>query len=143
MKSYATLDKNLAQVVAIIKCKVQLHSIYLIGSSKKTISKKYILDPELGNIKKGEFSYSLLVITHEFVSDPKTFMNDVFNKTGEKSEVFTIHYTLNDIKYRLRHGDNFISRILSSENEIYCSERLLPCGYCYHPKMYSMIKKEW
>jgi len=143
MESYIILDKNLAQVIAIIKRIVQLHSIYLIGSSEMNIPNKYILDSKMTNIEKHEFTYSLVLITHDFIADPKTFMNDVFNKTGEKCRIFSIHYTLNDTKYRLRHGDNFLSRILSSENEVYCSEHLLCCGYSYHPKMYAKIKKEW
>lgn len=70
-------------------------------------------------------------------------MNEVFTKMEERVKIYSINYTLNDILYRLNSGDNFLSRTLFPENEIFCKHRFLVCGYCHHPKMYDKIKEEW
>ncbi|WP_186435004.1 hypothetical protein [Gillisia sp. Hel_I_86] len=85
----------------------------------------------------------LLIIDEEHIGQPKEFMSEVFSKMNESVRIDPIHYTLNDVKYRLKHGDNFLSRILTPEKAIYATECLFSSGYCYHPKMYATIKKEW
>jgi len=138
-------DKIIDKLTHVIHSIIKVHSIYLIGMEKDSRSSLYLLNhnPQKESPIAHTYKLILLIISEEYIAQPKEFMSKVFSKMNESVRIDSIHYTLNDIKYRLRHGDNFLSRILTSEKAIYTSESLLSCGYCYHPKMYAIIKKEW
>jgi len=138
-------DKVNTLLIQIIQSITKVHSIYLIGMQKESKSSFYLFNPTLQKESSTVYTYklTLLVISEECIAQPKEFMSEVFSKMNESVRIDSIHYTINDVKYRLNHGDNFLSRILKPENEIYTAESLLSCRYFYHPKMYAMIKKEW
>ncbi|WP_034891650.1 hypothetical protein [Gillisia sp. Hel_I_29] len=138
-------DKIVTKITKVIKSIIEVHSIYLIGMQKDSRSSLYLLNPNPEKQSPIMHAYKLiiLIISEEYVAQPKEFMSKVFSKMHESVRIDSIHYTLNEIKYRLRHGDNFLSRILTPEKAIYAAESLLCGGYCYHPKMYAAIRKEW
>jgi len=140
-------DKVISKLTQVIHSIIKVHSIYLIGMQKDSRSSLYLLYPNLHKESSTAHTYNLvlMIISEEYVAQPKEFMSAVFSKMNESVRIDSIHYTLNEIKYRLRHGDNFLSRILTPEKAIYASESLflLSCGYFYHPKMYAAIRKEW
>lgn len=138
-------DKVITKLTQVIQSIIEVHSIYLIGMQKDSKLSLYLLNPNLQKESSTVHAYKLivLIISKEYIGQPKEFMSKVFSKMNESVRIDSIHYTLNEIKYRLRHGDNFLSRILTPKKAIYASESLLTCGYCYHPKMYAAIRKEW
>lgn len=70
-------------------------------------------------------------------------MNMVYSKTKEQVKLYSIHYSYNDIQYRLNKGDNFLSRILLPENCLYQESSLfMPC-YRNHLCKFKEIKQIW
>lgn len=143
MKDRYFPDNVITKLVNVLRSITDVHSVYLIGAQKESRSSLYVLGPNKEYPERDLYTITLLIISRENVAQPKEFMNAVFTKMDERVKIYPILYTLNDVKYRLDSGDNFLSRFLSPQNEIYCSQRLLPFGYCFHPKMYTIIKKEW
>jgi hypothetical protein len=138
-------DKVITMLLQVIQSITKVHSIYLIGMQKESKSSFYLFNPTLQKESSTVYAYklTLLVISEEYIAQPKEFMSEVFSKMNESVRIDSIHYTLNDVKYRVNNGDNFLSRILCSENEIFAKESIRTFGYCYHPKMFAKIKKEW
>lgn len=143
MKAQHIPEKIIAKLIVVMQSMINVHSIYLLGVQKEIRSSSYFLCDNGENVEKEHYLLSILVISQENIAQPKEFMNEVFSKMHQSVKIYSIHYTLNDVKYRLNFGDNFLSHVLLPENELYCSQRLLSFGYCYHPKVYDMIKKDW
>ena len=138
-------DNIIIKLTQVIQSMTKLHSIYLIGMQKNSRSSLYVLNPnpQKESSKVHTYNLDLLIISEEYIAHPNKFMSEVFSKMHERIRINSVHYTLNDIKYRVNYGDNFLSRILYSENEIFAKESIRTFGYCYHPKMFARIKKEW
>ena len=143
MENHPIPEKVSAKLIKVIQSIVTVHSIYLIGVQKESSSFLYVLDPEKENPVPDLYSITLLIITEEYIAQPKEFMNEVFTKMDQRVKIYPILYTLNDLRYRLNYGDNFLSRTLLPENALIFSHGLMVFGYCHHPKMYDIIHKEW
>lgn len=143
MKEKIIPNRQLTKLIEVIRSILKVHSIYLIGGQKiKTVS-SYTFGAK-DSFTETDFScVTLLVLSKKNISQPKELMNEVFNKMREKVKVYLIHYSLNDAKYRINSGDNFLSRSLSQKNELYCPDRLELTRYCAYPKVYNSIEKEW
>ncbi|MGI0105617.1 hypothetical protein [Salinimicrobium sp. WS361] len=143
MENYPIPKKVTARLMKVIQSIVTVHSIYLIGVQRESCSSLYVLDSDKECSEGDLYTITLLIISEEYIALTKEFMNEVFTKMDQRVKLYSIHYTLNDVRYRLNSGDNFLSRVLLPENTFFCSHRLLVFGYCHHPKMYDIIHQEW
>lgn len=143
MKEKIIPNRQLNKLIEVIRSILEVHSIYLIGGQKIKIASSYTFDMKNSASEKTKYSLALLIISPNHISAPKEVMNEFFTKMNEKVNVYLIPYTLNDLKYRLTSGDNFLSRILNRENKLYGANDLQVTGYCSHPRMYAEIEKEW
>lgn len=143
MKSSSIPDLILDQLIKVICSILNVHSIYLIGGQIVKTSLFYSFETQKESTEKQTYDLTFIIISKEYVSEPKEFMAMVFTKMSQKVKVYSIHYTLKEVEYRLTHGDNFLARILIPDNEIYTTTPLLVTGYCTHPKVYMTIEKEW
>lgn len=146
MERNVKIDKHLKKMISIIIELQPVHSIYLIGTKKKTIKTRYFLDSSNTTGVKNLFTYTILIVSYNFIGDPKVFMNEVFNKSVEQIEIYSIHYTIKEAKRKLTEGDNFLSRIIINSRLIYQETdelEYLPSNYLYHPKIFQRIKTEW
>ncbi len=137
--------KGLSAVVKAIHKLAKVHSIYVIGhqvNKVKTCSSLHV------NTKRRETTheYTLVVISYDLVEDLQKFMNEVFNKTHRSSRIFSIHYTFNEVTFRLTEGNNFLSLILNKAFVAYQENDdlyHLPHNILYHPTVYTQIKAAW
>lgn len=139
-------EKQLKGMISIIRELESVHSIYLLGTRVKSIRDKYFFDSVNKKDLRQTYRYTILVISYNFIIDPKTFMNEVFNRSVELYEICSIHYTFNEVKRKLTEGDNFLSRIINESKHIFQeSDELLylPSNHLYHPTIFQQIKTEW
>lgn len=133
----------LERLIKVIRPMVKVHSIYWIGATKNDSSSHYLFNSKFKGDFKQYYEFTLLIISHEDIGNPKPFMAEVFNKMKEQVKLYSIHYSINDIKRRLEEGDNFLSRVLLPENCLFQESPLSLTGYCYHPRKFEEIKKVW
>jgi hypothetical protein len=143
MENYPIPKKVTARLMKVIQSILTVHSIYLIGVQRESRSSLYVLDSEKECPDRDLYTITLLIISEENIAQPKEFMNEVFTKMNQRVKIYPILYTLNDVKYRLNAGDNFLSRTLLPENALIFSHGLMVFSYCHHPKMYDIIHQEW
>jgi hypothetical protein len=143
VENYPIPKKVTGKLIKVIQSMVTVHSIYFIGVQKESFSSQYVLDTNEECPERDLYAITLLIISEEYIAQPKEFMNEVFTKMDQRVKLYSILYTLNDVRYRLNAGDNFLSRFLLPENTFFCSHRLLVFGYCHHPKIYDIIHQEW
>ncbi|MUP45650.1 hypothetical protein E0K83_07820 [Gramella sp. BOM4] len=138
-------SKSLSAVVNAIRKLVKVHSIYVIGHQvykTKTCCSLHINMQR----RKTTHVYTLLVISYDLVEDPHKFMNEVYNKTQRSSRIYSIHYTYNEVSFRLTEGNNFLSLVLSKAVITYQQNQNLyhlPHSILYHPTVYNKVKKAW
>mgnify|MGYP000114966424 CR=1 FL=1 len=138
-------SKSLSAVVNAIRKLAKVHSIYMIGHqvhNTKTCCSLYT------NMQRHKTThvYTLLVISHDLVKDPQKFMNEVYNKTHKTSRIYSIHYTYNEVSFRLTEGNNFLSLILNKAFIVYQENQdlyHLPHSILYHPTVYNKVKITW
>lgn len=137
--------KSLSSVVKAIRKLVKVHSIYVIGHQVNKVKTRSFLHVN-NKLRETTHKYTLVVISYELVNDPQKFMNEVYNKTQRSSRIYSIHYTFNEVTFRLTEGNNFLSLILNKafiayqENgELY---HLLH-SILYHSTVYTRMKEAW
>ena len=145
MKSPMRINQELNNLIPIICTLSRVHTIYLIRQVENTIS--YESDISLNKPRKSSSRYvfTMLIISHEHVDDPKRFMNEVFSKTQGRCELYSIHYTLNQVNNKINYGSNFLSRILRECTLLYRADNRLelPNSYLHHPEVYKGIANHW
>ncbi|MDT0677313.1 hypothetical protein [Autumnicola musiva] len=133
----------LERLIEVIRSLVNVHSIYWIAAIKKGHSSMYLFNSEVNGNLKQNYEFTLLIISYEEIGNPKTFMGEVFNTMKEQVQLYSIHYSHNDIKRRLEAGDNFLSRVLFPGNCLFQESPLSLTSYCYHPRKFEEIRKVW
>ncbi|MGY5846817.1 hypothetical protein ACW6QP_05310 [Salegentibacter sp. HM20] len=138
-------SKSLSAVVKAIREMAKIHSIFMIGHQVHNTKTCCSLQTNIKH-RKITHVYTLLVISHDLVEDPQKFMNKVYNKTQKSSKIYSIHYTYNEVSFRLTEGNNFLSLVLSKAVIAYQENQNLqhlPHSILYHPTVYNKVKKAW
>lgn len=138
-------SKSLSAVIKAIRKLAKVHSIYVIGHQVHNTKSCSSLDANMQR-RKTTHIYTLLVISHDLVKDPQKFMNEVYNKTHKTSRIYSIHYTYNEVSYRLTEGNNFLSLILNQASIGYQENDnlyYLPHSILYHPTVFTRLKEAW
>ncbi|MBW2963053.1 hypothetical protein [Mesonia aestuariivivens] len=143
MKQKIIPEHQLTKLIEVIRSILEVHSIYLIGGQRFQTASVYTFDMNNSTSEKTKYCLSLIIVSHQHIAVLKEVMNELFTKMDEEVKVYLIPYTLNDLNYRLTSGDNFLSRILNTENKLYGVHDLQVTSYCSHPKMYAEIEKQW
>ena len=115
----------LERLIKVIRSLVKVHSIYWIGATKNDSSSSYLFNLKGNGNFKQHYEFTLLIISQEEIGNPKGFMSEVFNKTKEEVQLYSIHYSHNDIKRRLEESPLSLT------------------SYCCHPRKFEEIKKVW
>lgn len=138
--------KNLSVLIKVVRKLAEVHAIYIIGYRENKIASHSFIHSGKSSHTKATVVYTLLVITQNLVDNPHIFMNEVYNKSNKKLEVYAIHYTYNEVKYLLNEGSNFLSRITSNGFLAYQENDSLikyPHHILYHPRIYEEIVNNW
>ena len=137
---------NFSVLIKVVGKLAEVHAIYIIGYKENRVASYSFVHSGRSSFTKAKQVYTLLVISHNLVDDPPKFMNEVYNKSNRKLEVHSIHYTYNEVKYRLNEGNNFLSRITSNGFLAYQENNSLikyPHHVLYHPRVYEEIENIW
>ncbi|MEH6658037.1 hypothetical protein [Leeuwenhoekiella marinoflava] len=145
MKAPASNSPEIHKVIAVISSLCKAHTVYLIRQLQVTTSHES--STRLSKTRKARSTYvlTMLVISQDQVSDPKLFMNEVFNKTQEKITLYSIHYTLKEANNKINYGCNFLNRLLREGTLLYSEDNRLelPGSYLCHPDVFREIKMHW
>ncbi|MEH6658051.1 hypothetical protein [Leeuwenhoekiella marinoflava] len=145
MRTPPSISPEIHKVLPIIHSLIRVHTVYLIEQQK--ITKDYLYSTSLNRSRKpcSRYVLTMLVISHEQIADPKIFMNEVFNKTQERYEVYAMHYTLREANTRIRCGNTFLNRMLREGELLYREDNKLELpGTCLlNPKVYKRIAHHW
>ncbi|WP_142783751.1 hypothetical protein [Changchengzhania lutea] len=148
MKATLTTKSPLQkELLELLKKLLPLHSVYVLSVFKERKKQNIYLSPQ-GKTFKKEITYTILIITHKPISKGLgDFMDDMYNKMQKRCKVFAIIYTLSNVKKRLNHGDDFLSKIIFDTHCIYKADGSLSkfkdYGLHYHPHVYKGIQEVW
>lgn len=144
------LDKKvqliLPQLISVIQEILKVHAIYVIGYRKHIKKGFSCLQPDYQVAHNTSVLYTLVIISHQQVEDPQKFMQIVSSRLQHTAQIFAIHYTYNELRFRLDEGTNFLGRIMSNAVLLYReNEELLnyPYHVCYHPSIFREIQSVW
>ena len=133
------------KLIEVVGSMTELHSIFLLRAIKD--SQESITLTEYGKDEESSYRYSLtiVVITKGGDLEYKKFMSQVYTKMNALVQIFPILYTINDVKHRLDHGDNFLYWALLPKNRIYQTTHdiKLGRGTRFNQRVYDEIDKEW
>lgn len=138
-------DYRIRNIINILKTKVALHTVFVIGTHKDTHTQKNYFKEPSENISVF-ISYTLLIITNKKLPMPLSKLMDDTNKVLEKEEVFIIQYTENMVFKLLDRGCNFLDNILNTALPVYhINESFISCSHrpSYHEKVWKRINTVW
>ena len=143
MNSANLPEAILKKLITVIKSITDVHSMYWIGIRTNEHKTYYYFNDMKNTTKNKNWEITLLIVSKSYINDPKDFMGKVFTKMKQQVKLFSIHYTLNEIKNRLTEGDNFLGLVLNENNRIFQESPLFLTGYNSHPVMYQRIQERW
>lgn len=137
-------DPILEQVIKLLKSKVDLHSVYLIGRQNKISSWETYVTPT-GKGDKQSTAYTLLMVTHNHLSIPFfKLAGDIYNRLP--CRVCIIHYTLDEVCFKIDRGSNFLDRFLTEAILLFAEDKQLTSlnrEPHYYENDWKRIRKVW
>lgn len=137
-------DPLLEQLIELLKSKVSLHSVYLIGRQNKISSRATYVTPT-GKMYKESVAYTLLMVTHDPLPIPLfKLTDDIYNRLP--CRVYIIDYTLDEVCYKINRGSNFLDRFLTEALLLFAEDiRLTSLNRTphYYGKDWKRIRKVW
>ncbi|UJH92081.1 hypothetical protein LZ575_05625 [Antarcticibacterium sp. 1MA-6-2] len=99
MRKQSIPKKYLKDLVQVICSILDVHSIYFIGAQHENTFSSYIFDKQKKSSKRHNYGITIIIISKEYVAEPKHFINKVFTKLGQKIKIYPILYTTNEVNY--------------------------------------------
>ncbi|MFZ2283559.1 MAG: hypothetical protein WAV86_06760 [Lutibacter sp.] len=135
------------ELLDLLKQLLPLHSVNVISVQKEKKKQEVFLSSKCTSPQKLVI-YTLLIITHKPISKRLgDFMDDVFNKMQHRCKIYTIMYTLSNVKKRLDYGDNFLSQVVFQTPCIYKHDNSLSkfskISLLFHQIVYKRILETW
>ncbi|WP_416442110.1 hypothetical protein ACH3O9_15785 [Leeuwenhoekiella sp. A16] len=145
MKTLASTIPEIHKVIAVICSLCKAHTVYLIRQLQVTIAHQSVTILSKTTKPRSTYVLTMLIISHDQVSNPKYFMNEVFNKTQEQVTLYSIHYTLKEANNKINYGCNFLNRVLREGTLLYSEDNRLELtgSYLCHPDVFREIKMHW
>src|SRR5690606_25924757 len=114
-------DPLLEQVIKLLKSKVDLHSVYLIGRQDEILSwETYVTPTGMGH--KQSSVYTLLIVTQDQLQIPFfELADDIYNRL--LCRVYIIHYTLDEVCFKVDRGSNFLDRFLTQAILLFAEDK--------------------
>lgn len=138
-------DHRIRNIINILKTKVALHTVFIIGTHKDAHTRKNYFKESSETISVF-IAYTLLIITNKKLPMPLSKLMDETNKLLEKEEVFIIQYTENMVFKLLDRGCNFLDNILNKGLPVYhINESFISCSHrpSYHAQVWKRINSVW
>jgi len=137
-------DRLLEQLIELLKSKVNLHSVYLIGRQDKISSWETYVTP-VGKGLKQSASYTLLMVTRDYLSIPFfELADDIYNRLS--CRVSIIDYSLDEVCYKIDRGNNFLDRFLTEAKLLFAQDNHLTSlnrEPHYYENNWKRIHKVW
>lgn len=135
------------ELIALIKKEVPLHSVYVMSVYTQK-QEQTVQTPLARTMSKNVAAYTLLIIGHKTISKSLgDFMDDLFNRMQQQCKVYSIFYTLSNVKKRLNIGDNFLFQVINQHTCIYQENKELDkfknYGPLRHKNVYEHIQGTW
>lgn len=145
MKTPASTRPEIHKVIAVVSSLCRVHTVYLIRHLQVTTTHESATRLSKTRKPRSHYVLTMLIISHDQVSDPRIFMNEVFNKTQEQITLYSIHYILKEANNKINYGCNFLNRVLREGTLLYSEDNRLelPGSYLCHPDVFRKIKMYW
>ena len=135
------------ELLTLLKSLVSLHSVYVIHSNACKNKQVTHLTPKSKQTHM-ETIFTLLIVGNETLhKNLDDFMEEVYNKMGQRCKVYVIYCNISNLMERIDIGDNFLTRTLKEAPCMYREDNALSrygqYGLMYHVSIYKEIRTVW
>lgn len=137
-------DKLLEDIVDLLKSKVNLHSIYLIGRSETAVSSESIINP-IRKEKKLYGQFTVLIVSYNSILS--SIASLTYGISNELScDVCIIDYVYDEVVYKLNRGCRPLERFLTEAMPLYYKDSAfieMKISQHYFPSDWRKINRIW
>ncbi|MEN3324448.1 hypothetical protein VP395_11975 [Mariniflexile soesokkakense] len=135
------------ELLTLIKKKLPLHAVYVIGVNTDKKKQHIFLSP-ISTYPQKTVIYTLLIIGYRPMSmELGEFMDGIYNQMQQRCRVYAIYFTLAKATKRLDYGNNFLLKTIFRTPCIYRADdallRFRDYKILIHPNIYERIQKTW